>query len=256
MRLAIPVTLVAASLAAQQAAAAEGRQMAFVTCPIVQDTPSVPCWLVEYEGETYYMGIQTDVSADFNPPSLGHMVLVEGTLTDREICGGKVIEPIKVSVMPELSPECDELRHVVPGLELGFEPPRPPGPSAGRLAFQANFEPPPVPQPPYEPKNYTVHYSFDGMVSFSTPRVMTPALEYAQLSKAKKMRLEGYRGATQLDDGTLLEERPGIARARAEELAAMFRGAGLEDVEFEIVANDEAVPGGPDGRRVEITVLP
>ena len=32
--------------------------IAFVACPIVQDTPSVPCWLDEYDGKTYYMGIQ------------------------------------------------------------------------------------------------------------------------------------------------------------------------------------------------------
>ena len=51
----------------------------FVTCPIVRDTASVPCWLAEHNGELYFLTLQTDVSAPVNPPSLGHRVLVEGT---------------------------------------------------------------------------------------------------------------------------------------------------------------------------------
>ena len=43
---------------------------------------AVPCWLSEYEGEQYYLGIQTDISADFDPPYLGHQALVEGMVSD------------------------------------------------------------------------------------------------------------------------------------------------------------------------------
>ena len=35
----------------------------FVSCPIVRDTSSVPCWLTEYQGELYFLTIQSDVSA-------------------------------------------------------------------------------------------------------------------------------------------------------------------------------------------------
>jgi hypothetical protein len=48
----------------------------------------------------------------------------------------------------------------------------------------------------------------------------------------------------------------GIARERAEEVAQMFRGAGLDEAQFIVSANDKAVEGGPDNRKVEITVLP
>ena len=44
----------------------------------MRDTKTVPCWLAEYDGELYYLGIQTDISAEFHPPYLGHKVLVEG----------------------------------------------------------------------------------------------------------------------------------------------------------------------------------
>ncbi len=254
MRISLPIIAVSL-LSGAIAQASEQRHLAFVACPIVQDTPSVPCWLAEYRGVTYYMGIQSDVSAEFNPPSLGHKVLVEGSVTDRKICGATVIDPIKISIMPELSPECDEMRPAREGIDLGFEPPRPPGPSNGRLAFSYPAPPPP-PKPPYTPKTYVVPYDFEGMVGFRTPRVMTPALDYAQLSHAGTIEVKGYRGATRLSDGTLLSEHKGIAHERAEEIAEMFRGAGLEKVKFVISADENAEEGSPDNRRVEIRVVP
>lgn len=253
MRFATTAALLA-MLSSAASGSADKRHLAFIACPIVQDTPSVPCWLTEYRGVTYYMGIQSDVSAPFNPPSLGHKVLVEGNVTDKKVCGAPVIEPITISIMPELSPECNELRMAREGVDLGFEPPRPPGPSGGRLAY--DYAPPPKPQPPFGPRTFTVRYAFEGMVNFQTPRVMTPALEYAQLSKATRIEVRGFRGATRLSDGTLLTEHAGIARERADEIARMFRGAGLEQVEFTVSASDMPAEGGPDNRKVEITVRP
>jgi hypothetical protein len=71
------------AVSAPQLGGQSPRRVNFVSCPIVQDTPTVPCWLSEYEGEQYYLGIQTDISADFDPPYLGHQVLVERILIRR-----------------------------------------------------------------------------------------------------------------------------------------------------------------------------
>ena len=46
--------------------------------PIVQDTATVPCWMADYEGKRYYLGIQQEQSSAFHPPWLSHQVLVEG----------------------------------------------------------------------------------------------------------------------------------------------------------------------------------
>ena len=68
----------------------DAAQRNFVSCPIVRDTKTVPCWLAEYDGELYYLGIQTDVSAEFHPPYLGHgAVDVPGPL-DRFALAGSV----------------------------------------------------------------------------------------------------------------------------------------------------------------------
>ena len=138
------VAVVAAPLNAEEAPA-ERRN--FVACPIVRDTASVPCWLAEHEGELYFLTLQTDVSAPVTPPWLGHRVLVEGSVAAERprICGGIVLEPVVLSVLPELDASCNTA--VLPAEErynLTFEPPRPPGPSAGRLAFAATAPPPPT----------------------------------------------------------------------------------------------------------------
>jgi hypothetical protein len=246
-----------AAFAGCSAMAAERSPLPFVACPIVQDTPSVPCWIATYRGETYYLGIQSDVSAPFNPPSLGHEVLVEGSVKKDapRICGGLVVEPVTVSIMPELSPECNGMHMVDPRYVLPFEPPRPPGPSTGKLAFSYPAPPPP-PQPPFKPMSFTVPYEFEGMVNFKTPRVLTPALAYGRLSRARLIEITGYRGATRLSDGTTLVEHEGIARARADEIAGMLRGAGLNQAEYAVTADEHPAVGGPDERRTVIKVIP
>ena len=55
-----------------------GSHRAFVVCPEIRDTKTSPCWLAEYSGETYFLGIQGGVAEDFYPPQLEHQVLVEG----------------------------------------------------------------------------------------------------------------------------------------------------------------------------------
>jgi hypothetical protein len=239
-----------------QAAEAQSR-LPFVACPIVQDTPSVPCWIAETGGETYYLGIQSDVSAPFNPPSLGHKVLVEGSvkMDAPRICGGLVVEPVTVSIMPEMSPECDKQRQVDPRYTLPFDPPRPPGPSTGKLAFSYP-PPPPPPQPPYPARDFTVPYEFEGMVNFKTPRVLAPVLSYARLTGARRIEVEGYRGATKLADGTVLREHDGIAHARAEEIANMLRGAGIDKAQYVVKGDETPALGGPDNRRTTIRVVP
>src|SRR5205085_7145275 len=128
-----------------------------------------------------------------------------------------------------------------------FEPPRPPGPSSGQLAY-SYAPPPPPPQPPYPPKEFTVPYEFEGMVNFKTPRVLAPVLDYAQLVKARRIEIRGYRGATRLANGTILAEHPGIGEARAEEIAKMLRGAGIDSAHYLISADPQPALGGPNHR--------
>jgi hypothetical protein len=254
------IVVCCAGIAAPGAAAPPESQRNFVSCPIVRDTQSVPCWLAEYEGELYFLTLQTDVSAPVNPPWLGHRVLVEGTVAaDRpRICGGVVLEPVTLSVLPQLDPSCNTMLPAEERYNLTFEPPRPPGPSGGQLAFAA---PPPAPAPPASgPKDFELRYDFDGMVVFRHARDLEAILRHARESGARRVVITGHRGAALLSNGETLTESAGIERRRAEQVAELLRGAGLDALEYDV--RWEELPSPPDGvsdalrRRVAVSVVP
>jgi hypothetical protein len=228
----------------------------FVTCPIVRDTNTVPCWLAEHEGETYFLTIQTDVSAPVNPPWLGHKVLVEGTISDEpRICGGIVLKPVALSVIQELDGSCNTLLPAEERYNLPFEPPRPPGPSKGRLAFGD-----PVTKPKFERASNTfeLRYEFDSLVMFRHAQPLQQIFEHARHSGAAKLRITGYRAASLLSNGQLMQESHDIGRRRAEQVADLLRGAGLVGLQYEVTWHDDTrrANGVDDStrRRVQVVV--
>src|SRR6188472_15108 len=164
-----PAAALLALLASVSTAAAPEPHRNFVACPIVRDTSTVPCWLAEYKGELYFLTLQTDVSAPVNPPQLGHQVLVEGVVSNEpRICGGIVLKPVTLSVLPELDNSCSTMLPAEERYNLTFEAPRPPGPSKGRLAFaQDPAAPRPVPAAVEAgPRTFVLQYDFDGLIGF------------------------------------------------------------------------------------------
>lgn len=240
------------------AAAPPANHRNFVACPIVRDTSTVPCWLAEYEGETYYLTIQTDVSAPVNPPWLGHKVLVEGTLSDEpRICGGLVLKPVALSVMQELDGSCNTMLPAEERYNLPFEPPRPPGPSKGRLAFGDPVTQP-APQQVTTSKSFELRYEFDSLVMFRHAQPLQQIFEYARQSNATKVQITGYRAASMLSNGQLMREDQQIGRRRAEQIAELLQGAGLTGLQYDVKWQDDAqrAKGVEDAamRRVQVVV--
>ena len=240
---------------------ADGR-LNFVSCPIVRDTSTVPCWLAEYNGELYFLTIQSDVSAPVTPPWLGHRVLVEGTVSDApRICGGVVLNPVRLSVLPERDASCNTMLPAEARFDLTFEPPRPPGPSKGRLAFAAPAAPPAAPRPASAPaaiREFVVQYVFDGLVGFSHPAVLSAALAHARQVGARSVEIAGHRGAVRLSNGQTMVEAASIGKRRAEQVAMLLRGAGLTAPAYKVTWQERAsrATGTDDHltRRVVITV--
>jgi hypothetical protein len=211
----------------------------FVSCPIVRDTASVPCWLAEYNGELYFLTLQTDVSAPVTPPWLGHRVLVEGAVSaEPRICGGIVLNPVHLSVL-ERDASCNTMLPAEERYNLTFEPPRPPGPSKGRLAFDNS---PPAPAPAATPavREFVVSYPFDGLVGFNHAGVLTGILEFARAGSAREIEIVGSRGAVRLSNGQTMVEESGIARKRAEQVAMLLQGANLTGPTYKITWHEEA----------------
>lgn len=225
-----PLILLCSSLALPVLATEEGENLNFQSCPIFQDTSSVPCWLSEYEGELYYLGIQTDVSAEFQPPYLGHQVIVEGRIAPNQprICGGIVLEPVVISPVAELDANCNTMLPARADYTIDFNP-RPPGPSGGRLAFQGP-RPSQVQAPAIDPadgREFTLHYYHDGRVEGRNSGVLNGIARYAFEIDANDIQVTGYSGSVLLSNGTLLEERPELGRLRAEELKELLVGVGI-----------------------------
>jgi hypothetical protein len=255
-RLPVLCVLTMSSVAAT-AAPPPGERISFVSCPIVRDTRTVPCWLSEYDGDTYYLTIQSDVSAAVQPPMLGHQVLVEGIVSDKPaICGGIVLEPVNLSVMPELDANCNTLLPADERFIVDFNP-RPPGPSAGRLAFAPDpGARPAAPPPPEGEQTIDIYFDFDKGVSFRHPGDLSNILSLARRLPARAVRITGVRGAHRLSDGSLLRESPGVAQRRAEEIAGLLAGAGLEArTEVDWVDGQDEANGQDDWRSRRVTVV-
>lgn len=228
----------------------------FVACPIVRDTSTVPCWLAEYEGETYFLTLQTDVSAPVTPPWLGHRVLVEGVVSDEpRICGGIVLKPVALSVMQDLDESCNTMLPAEDRYNLTFEPPRPPGPSRGRLSFgDPNMSP--QAESTTLPRTFELHYEFDGKVMFRHAQPLQKILAFVRQSGATQLTITGYRAASLLSNGERMLENETIGQQRAEQIAELLKGAGLTEVRYELKWND--VAGEADGiddsalRRIEV----
>ena len=176
--------------------------------------------------------------------------------SEPRICGGIVLKPVRVSPLPEPDSSCNTILPAVDQFTVPFAP-RPPGPSGGRLAFQGATPPPPArPSPPSGPREFTLQYDFDNGVMGRHAGVLGQILNQARASKATRVRITGYRGATRLSDGRVMAERPDIGARRAREVADLLQEAGLTGVAFEVSSQGEpeAADGIDDWRSRRTTV--
>lgn len=198
----------------------------FVACPIARDTRTVPCWLTEYKGKLYYLGIQFDATAEFYPPYLGHKALVEGVVSNEpSVCGGIVLKPVKVSVIPDLDPSCNTLLPADDRYQIA-DAPRGPGPRYHRQTYTPRPPPPPL-TPPYQARDFVVLYDYDSELGSRSLAAITEAMTYAKQIKASHVRVTGYRGSALLSDGARLEEAAYLPERRARRLADTLTQIGV-----------------------------
>ncbi len=231
-----------------------GQQRSFISCPIVRDTKTVPCFLAEYDGETYFLGIQQDITSDFHPPQLKHEVLVEGTVVPGpRVCGGIPLHPVSISVVKELNLACNTLLPAEPGIDA---PPalRGPGPSS---------HPPETAGAPRQQltgrQEFTILYQFnDDYLEFAGAKIVNEAAAYARQSGAKTVTVTGYRATSLLSNGQPLIEKESLAEKRAQNIATLLRGLGVTAVKVDWKSDAEPADGitDPSHRRVSIVVTP
>jgi hypothetical protein len=233
----------------------------FVTCPIVRDTKTVPCWLAEFQGELYFLGIQVDTGAEWYPPQLGHEVLVEGAVSSGpRVCGGIPLKPINTSVMPELNGACNTILPAEEGIEAPHSE-RGPGPSSERRSAAPRVPAPIEPSPPFTTRTFTIPFDFDNdFMPGRVTRIVDGAVRYAKATSAARVEVTAYRGATLLSNGKTLVESPLIAERRARKLEAILHGLGLPATSVVTTWKRVAEPADgikdPETRRATIVVRP
>ena len=82
--------------------------------------------------------------------------------------------------------------------------PRPPGPSGGRLAFQAPPQPQEALTPPFETRDFELFYDFDMLIMGRHAPILARILDYAEKTDAREIRVTGSGGATLLSDGSTI----------------------------------------------------
>jgi outer membrane protein OmpA-like peptidoglycan-associated protein len=221
----------------------------FLACPIVRDTKTLPCWLAEYEGELYFLGLQGSSASEFYPPQLNHKVLVEGTITNQpRICGGIPLKPLRISVLPELNRACNTLLPAEDGIEAPAAPERR-FTDALRQAGSDTTQ-----------RDFTVPFDFDSdYLTFHTTRVVSEAARVAKAVRPVKIEVQGYRATTWLSNGQKLIEIETIAEKRAKKVGEILIGLGLPAAAVSVNWKSEPEPcdgvTDPDKRRVTIKII-
>lgn len=196
----------------------------FLGCPVIRDTSTVPCWLAEHEGELYYLGSQGSTSSAFYPPQLLHEVLVEATVgTGPRVCGGVPLVNVEVSVRPELNRACNTILPAEPAYVA------PASPAA------------PIPRFVDGTREFHVLYDFDSdYLTLHATRVIHEAVRIARLVSPARIEVVGARSAVLLSDGKTLAEDASFGRKRAEKLAVILRGLGLDRTPIQVAWIDDS----------------
>lgn len=244
---------------------ASAQHLAFVACPIAQDRgPRLDvCFFAIHNGVRYGLTSPTDWGA----PQLGHKVLVEGEVTDGQPqCGGVPIDG-QASVIPELSPECNEIAPATPTFASEPVPARAILGDADRALIEADplsslrivrLAPLPTPEVALG-QTETIYFPFErDRASGPGAMVMLSLARLASVTEYPRVLIRAYQGATLLDTGEVLAERSDMAAQRGTKVAGILTGLGVPAEAVDVVIFHE--PPSPSGqedwrnRRVEITV--
>lgn len=254
-----PFVAFAAALSALAAGSAVAQETVFVTCPIYRDTDNgrkSGCWLAEDPDS----GVRYDVTVSDNKPDWARAVLVEGRLAadQTDVCGGPVLDPVRVSVLDQ---PC--VRAMIPA--EGYP---------GRLfvlparTVRPLYAPHTPAAAPWTVRDFVVPFDFerDFVTYQNADFLLDQAVWYALDTDAARIEVTGlYDDRDQTVSGVRLRETEAIAQARAERVKEWFRLRGVDPDRVHIAwraartdSADPAFEGLTAGsrRRVDIRIHP
>ena len=246
-------------LAAAAPAMAQASELRFVACPVYRDTDAGKksgCWLADSPGD----GRRYDITPSPTKPDWNFAVLVEGRVATNQadVCGGVVLDPVRVSILPE---RC--VRAMLPA--EGY---------AGRkfVLPERNVRPlyeprKPFPQP-YAKQTFEIPFEFGRsfIVYQLSDYLIDQAVAYAVATHARRVEITGWAATTpEVVSGHTLAEPAELAKDRAEVAATWMKSLGVPAdrliVRWRTGAQPVEMPGAdglsePSRRRVEIRITP
>ena len=251
---------------AQPSSPTPNQTVSFIACPIYRDTDAgrkSGCWLADDPTSA----VRYDISLGPVKPQVGRAVLVEGVTTSEATdpaapCGGAVLTPVRIAVLPETC-----ARTIIPAEDHPGRPYKSPPEQLRPMS-----EPRTLPPPPYDTRVFTIYFEHgrDFLVYQYAEMIIEKIMLYAKASQAKHVTIEGFAAS---EPWTLpsprgpwtVREPQRLAQARAEMVAEALRRLGVPESSLQIswqstpTANRDLEGGKlPEAskRRVVITVAP
>jgi outer membrane protein OmpA-like peptidoglycan-associated protein len=235
------------------------QEIRFVTCPIYRDADfgkKSGCWLANNHED----GVRYDVSPSPTKPDWHYAILVEGRVakSQKDVCGGVVLDPARVSVLDEPCTPVMIPAEGFPGRKFVL-PTR---------NMRPLYEPRAPFTQPYQVREFSVPFEFDR--SFVTYQLgdylIDQAVAYAVATKAAKVEIVGYAATDPASvSGRRLAEHAEVAQARAQTAAQWMTLLGVPADRLRVSWKRGAQPApieGADGlvepsrRRVDIRITP
>lgn len=190
-------------------------EVSFIACPVYRDTDAGPksgCWLATERKS----GVTYDIGSGLTKPLSDRAVLVEGIFdeavhSDKSLCGGAVLSPVRVSV---LESQCQP--HILPAENYPGRIFRPPG-----EVMQPSTVVRQLPQGPFADRTYSILFNFNSdFLNYQYSEViLEQASLYIRASKAKAVVIKGYAATEVLNvSGQLLQEKSELAKQRSEKV--------------------------------------
>ena len=200
----------------------------FIGCPVYRDTDAgrkSGCWLVTDPED----GRQYDVTDARLKPILGQQILVEGvvTTTNSELCGGVVLKPVDVSVLPHTCKGYVIPAEGHPGRRFGLP----------AVVLQPSSVERTLPPPPYESRTYTIEFELnsDFLVYQYAELIIEQASLYAKASKPRRIVITGYAATNELEvSGQTIAEKLSIAEGRTRMIAEALSRLGIPRNQMEL----------------------
>lgn len=241
------------------ATAAQAAEVRFVACPIYRDTDAgrkSGCWLADSPED----GRRYDVTPSPTKPDWNHAVLVEGrpAAEQTNVCGGVVLDPARVSILPEPCVRAMLPAEGYPGRKFALP----------ERNVRPLYEPRKPFPTPYTERTFEIPFEFGRsfVVYQLSDYLMDQAVAYALAVHARRVEITGWAATTpEVVSGHALAEPAQLARARAEVAATWMKSLGVPEdrlvVRWRTGSEPVDMPGadglsGPSRRRVDIRITP